>query len=279
MREIGENERRKAWWTNQKHTPGAHVYLLTGPEYVGKFDFARMCAQDLLESETKGHPDFLAIDPFAHEERMEVGELRDMLLSVQTPPQKANLRAVIIENIDQLSAQGQNALLKSIEEPRVPTAYFLTARSEQSVLETVRSRAAAFAVQFVPHEEWSEKARAHFENQTEIMRHYLEGRPELVDQMMKGKRESAKIEKAVKEIEELLRGSFGESLALSRTLAKKHDHKALGVLLDDALLVAHRMGLSTRMQQALATARAQVRKHLNKTFILDQIIFTNYEYK
>jgi len=48
--------------------------------------------------------------------------------------------AVVIEGIDQATAEAQSALLKSLEEPARNVLYILTAKGEEGVLETVSSR-------------------------------------------------------------------------------------------------------------------------------------------
>jgi len=55
--------------------------------------------------------------------------------------------AVVIEGIDQATAEAQSALLKSLEEPARNVLYILTAKREEGVLETVSSRCEIVRVQ------------------------------------------------------------------------------------------------------------------------------------
>lgn len=272
--------RRTTWWKNQKTSQeGIGVYLITAPAHAYELPFARACAEDLLQvTNLEAHPDFTFLNPLDEDGKLiDIDDFREQLRALQTPAVKSSTRVVIITSVDSLSAQGQNALLKSIEEPRVSTVYFLLARAAANVLETVRSRAIAFELQFLPHTAWNEKQQEFFNKQSDVTKQFLEGRPALVDQMMNGKRESAKIEKTIEEINDLLNGSFGERLAHVRVLAKKYDHKSLRVWLQEALLLAHRMNSSSTTKVAIAKAIQMTARNLNKTFILDQIIFNDYE--
>ena len=277
---MSELHAREQWWNTQKNTQGGiAVYLISSPEHVYAEGFIHACVSELLDTDKdhlSAHPDFSDINPFLEEGAMKIEDFRDAILALQTPPQKAKRRVAVVHGIDILSAQGQNALLKSIEEPRVPTTYFLLAHAVQGVLPTIRSRAIIHSLQFILHEEWTEKQRSVFEGQSFAIQAYLEGRPGLVDRFMKGKRESAKIEKTVQEIQGLLDGAFGKRLAHARVLAKKYTHAMLMLWLQDALLVAYRLRMSSAQQKALAQAYIFAKKRLNKTFILDHIIFETY---
>jgi hypothetical protein len=127
---------------------------------------------------------------------------------------------------------------------------------------------------FVLSAQWPQELQTFFAAQSPAVQQYLDGRPQLAKKMMSNKRESAKIEKEVTEIDLLLHGNLGARLAGARVIAKKVDHAKLAQFLDDALLVSHRGHESVVMQRAIAQARAMTARNLNKTFILDSIIFS-----
>ncbi len=254
------------------------AYLVTGPAYIGKFDFCLERAAEALEVEEnqlQAHPDLTIIRANQDEKgKLRAETVRETLSMLRTPPVRAKTRVVVIDGIDTLSSAGQNALLKSIEEPAVPTEFFLIAQSFERVLQTVQSRCVHVPRAFISHVQWSQEVQTFFNAQSSAVQQYLDGRPQLAKKMMSNKRESAKIEKEVAEIDLLLHGNLGARLAGVRVIAKKVDHAKLAQFLDDALLVAHRAHEPIATQRAIAQARAMTVRNLNKTFILDSIIFS-----
>lgn len=65
----------------------------------------------------------------------EVRELRKYLKLKTTEPM-----VYVIDNFDQVSVDAQNAFLKALEEPQEGVSFILTARNEDAVLATIKSR-------------------------------------------------------------------------------------------------------------------------------------------
>ncbi len=100
------------------------------------------------------HPDFITIRPnekgtipIGSDEKREPGSVRWLIerLSRKTV---SGATAVIIDGIDRVTDEGQNALLKTIEEPSLSTCIIMIAEGKSRVLPTIVSR--SIEIPFTP---------------------------------------------------------------------------------------------------------------------------------
>lgn len=125
--------------------------LLVGPEGVGR-RFAVLAAAKEEFSASGGsayhvaqivrgiHPDVITIQSEDGVKDIGIGEIRDLLETVESYPSSAPKRYVILDGADKLTDAAANALLKTLEEPPATTRFFLLAQNARSVIPTIRSR-------------------------------------------------------------------------------------------------------------------------------------------
>lgn len=123
----------------------SHALMIVGPTGSGKHTLAIQTAEAVLNLPNGGfasHPYGLLIRP---EEGKAIGidaaRQLEKFLALKVPGKADHDRLVIIEDAHLLTAEAQNALLKTLEEPPEGTILILTANHEQTVLPTIRSRA------------------------------------------------------------------------------------------------------------------------------------------
>lgn len=92
------------------------------------------------------HPDFIILSPnqkgvipIGSEEKKEPGSVRWLIERISRKPITGSC-GVILDGIDRIAEEGQNALLKTIEEPPNSTHLVLIAQGGASVLPTILSR-------------------------------------------------------------------------------------------------------------------------------------------
>lgn len=92
------------------------------------------------------HPDFKLIDR-GDERIIKVDRIRrEVVADIQTKPQISAYKVYMI-NMDYLNEQGQNALLKSLEEPPEYVVFLLMTSLQDNLLPTILSRVAIFNFQ------------------------------------------------------------------------------------------------------------------------------------
>lgn len=137
----------------------AGCYLLEGAEGSGKLTIARTIAAALtcpnqLEDGTPcmvcpscknalsgNHIDIFELRPEEDKKSIPVDAVREAIRNMYILPSQSEARVFIIESCESLKKEAQNALLKSIEEPRPNTFFFLLTTELSRLLPTVRSRA------------------------------------------------------------------------------------------------------------------------------------------
>ncbi len=140
-----------------------HAYLFAGPPGVGKARAAVRFAQALncdvspegcgrCEScrriEKGTHPDVITLQPEGGDGGNEVGAAREIKVNqvrvlcgtLQLAPVQARHKVAILLNADRMNVAGQNALLKTLEEPPPQTTLVLVTDADDRLLSTIRSR-------------------------------------------------------------------------------------------------------------------------------------------
>jgi DNA polymerase-3 subunit gamma/tau len=131
-----------------------HAYLFCGSRGTGKTTTARILAKALLcergptpdpcgecghcrDVEAGRHVDVTEIDAASNRGIDAVRELRD---GVGYAPMRARYRIYIVDEVHQITKEGFNAFLKTLEEPPAHVKFFFATTEVDKVIETVRSR-------------------------------------------------------------------------------------------------------------------------------------------
>jgi len=147
------------------------AYLFSGPEGVGRRKTAKVFIKALLNKnleneegttrkiESNNHPDLMWIEPsyIFQGKSISQGKAKLERISMKSPPQirlnqikeiteflgrkplKSEKSIVIIEDIERMNESASNALLKTLEEPKIGLFILITQRPEK-LLSTIRSR-------------------------------------------------------------------------------------------------------------------------------------------
>ena len=144
-----------------------HALLFTGAKGIGRGILADygamlylcdkkgavpcMTCNECIRTEKHIHPDVIYPLDTMEKGKYNVKELRNLITECYRKPNDGEIRVCIFENLDEMSIQCQNALLKFIEEPLPFNRYIFTAAKKSAILETVLSR-----VTIVPCDEANE---------------------------------------------------------------------------------------------------------------------------
>lgn len=142
----------------------AHAYLFSGAAGIGKYKtawaFARMlqctctgagerprCLACNL-ADGQAHPDIVTISPQGAAIRIE--QIREMQKAVHYNPRVGKRKIFILDNVERLTEQAANSLLKILEEPPAHVMFMLLAVNIHNVLPTMLSRCQHLSFQAVP---------------------------------------------------------------------------------------------------------------------------------
>ncbi|MBR0384767.1 MAG: DNA polymerase III subunit delta' [Eubacteriaceae bacterium] len=157
---IGQEPIKKALSGAISRDELGHAYLFTGPDGIGKRTLAEAFARAVLCTSgeerpcgvckscvlsAKGiHPDLMHIVP--EKGTIKIDTVRKMMHYFADVPRMEHGRLIIIEDSARMTAQAQNAILKSLEEPEPGHIFILTAESAGALLPTIVSRCACFTL-------------------------------------------------------------------------------------------------------------------------------------
>jgi DNA polymerase-3 subunit delta' len=139
-----------------------HAYLFVGPKETGKTQTALAVAQ-LVNCEspsekpcgkcvpcqkiTSGnHPDVMIIQE--NEGSIKIDQIRFLLGRLQLKAFEAKTKVFIIRDVENMTLEAANSLLKTLEEPASNTLMILTTATPEANLDTIRSR--CHTVKFFP---------------------------------------------------------------------------------------------------------------------------------
>ncbi len=132
-----------------------HAYLFVGPGQAGKTQTAlavaqlvncerpetapcRMCAS-CRKIEHGNHPDIYILGK-DDGEGIKIDDIRQMLSRVGLKAFEANTKVFILRQIETMTTEASNALLKTLEEPAKNTLMILTTSVPEALLDTIKSR-------------------------------------------------------------------------------------------------------------------------------------------
>lgn len=147
-----------------------HALLIEGPSGCGKKTLAKIIAAACVctgsadgrpcgecvpckKAFSGNHPDIKIISGGASARSFSVDAARQVREEAYVVPNEAENKVFILADIQNMTEQAQNALLKVIEEPPKHAVFLMTCDSRSHVLETVRSRCRAVTVGPVSMEE------------------------------------------------------------------------------------------------------------------------------
>jgi DNA polymerase III gamma/tau subunit len=120
------------------HKKFAHAYLFAGPDMEKKKNLAIEFAQKILgvTGEEKINPDLIIVD----QEKLKIEDIRNLISELSLKPYQYGHKVAVIENFENVTAEGANSILKTLEEPNSSTIIILLAKNKQQLLPTILSR-------------------------------------------------------------------------------------------------------------------------------------------
>ena len=156
---LGNEQLKKNLQVSLQKGRVSHFYLISGPEGSGKKTLARLLAAAILCGAAEKpcmqcntcrkvmgatHPDFITVVDQEHK-YIPVDMVRDIRDDMYIRPNEAEKKIYMFPQ--ELRIEGQNALLKILEEPPSYGVFMLLTDNPEKLLPTVRSRATELRLQ------------------------------------------------------------------------------------------------------------------------------------
>jgi DNA polymerase-3 subunit delta' len=154
----------------------SHFYLISGPAGSGKHTLARLLAAAIL-CQDRGkpclscaacrkvmsgvHPDYITVEDPEHK-AVAVKIVREAREDIFIRPNEAEYKVYLFPQ--ELGIEGQNALLKILEEPPSYGVFILLSENPEQLLPTVRSRCTELKLTALPEKELRDALRREFPN-------------------------------------------------------------------------------------------------------------------
>ncbi len=153
----------------------AHAYLFCGPRGTGKTSTARLLAKavNCLDPDPGNRPcnacdacrainegrttDIIEIDAASNRG---IDDMRDLREQVRYAPSQLRHKFYIIDEAHQITKEGFNAFLKTLEEPPANTTFVLATTDPDKLPETIASRCQRFDFRRIPREPMAGHIRA-----------------------------------------------------------------------------------------------------------------------
>ena len=102
----------------------------------------------------KSNPNFISIDIDADKKNIDITQIRNLILTLNKSSFNSKPRFVLIDNIDLLSVNSVNALLKILEEPN-NNVYFILINSNKRIMPTLKSRCLDYKIHLTSDESFN----------------------------------------------------------------------------------------------------------------------------
>jgi len=144
-----------------------HAVIFSGTEGIGKKTLARSFAMAIhcesenrpcgkcpscIKHKTGNHPDFREVHPEKGKKVIGVDVVREAFEDLYIKPLISDKKIIFIPEADLLEAPGQNAMLKSFEEPPSYGVIILAVKNLSSLLATIKSRAVIYELNPAPED-------------------------------------------------------------------------------------------------------------------------------
>lgn len=161
----------------------SHSYIFKGIEGIGKKQFAREFAKNIMCLNRNGcedkcsscikfnansHPDYNEIFPDG--KKIKIDQIRKLQEKVSEKPIISEKKIYILDDADMMTEESQNCLLKTLEEPPEYAVIILIVTDDNKLLPTIKSRCVMIKFNKILDEELRHHLTDITDNQIKLLR-------------------------------------------------------------------------------------------------------------
>lgn len=225
----------------------AQSHLITGPASVGKAALAQALAGAALSIQASDparaiqlaqqlkHPDLTWVTD--DNGIIKVDTIREVLHTMMLAPVEARYRITVIDNAHLTHPAGQNAILKTLEEPNPSTIIVMLAPSTDGVLPTITSRCQVLNLRAVAAHDIEEAllSRGVTQEQAGLISTLARGKPGWALRAIADDSVLCERRQRITDLEQLIPSNRTRRFAYAETLAKA-DNETVNTVLEEWLL-------------------------------------------
>jgi DNA polymerase-3 subunit delta' len=138
---VGHNSIKNQISKSIKADKLSHAHLLVGEDGIGKSILARNIGFKILgKDQDRQYVDLLEWRVEKNKSTIGVNSIRNLIEEINKKPYEGDKKVIIIYDAHKMTAQAQNAFLKTIEEPPKNVTIFLLCENLEVILDTIKSR-------------------------------------------------------------------------------------------------------------------------------------------
>ena len=138
---IGHNSIKNQISKSIKSDKLSHAHLLVGEDGIGKSILAKNIGLKILgKTQGRQYVDLVEWRIEKNKSTIGVNSIRTLIEEINKKPFEGDKKVIIIYNAHKMTAQAQNAFLKTIEEPPKNVTILLLCENLEVILDTIKSR-------------------------------------------------------------------------------------------------------------------------------------------
>lgn len=178
----GINELKRTLSASLREGVLSHAVLIEGEKGTGRKELAMWLAKAILcksenppcdacsvcrKIKSGNHPDVEIFGESGGARSFHIESIREIKNTLWLAPNESEQKIYILLNIENMTAEAQNALLKSLEEPPAHARFILTCDNRRSLLDTIISRSTVYTLEPPTREECAFALRERFPDLSE----------------------------------------------------------------------------------------------------------------
>jgi DNA polymerase III subunit delta' len=138
---IGHEEVKKQLYNSLGMGTISHAHIFCGEDGIGKSILSTELAVNIIgKKEVKDYVDIIHRRIAKGKQSIGISEILNIIDEINKKPYEGDRKVIIVHDADLLTVDAQNAFLKTIEEPPKGVFIILLCKSQEGILDTIKSR-------------------------------------------------------------------------------------------------------------------------------------------